>query len=93
MTERDLLAADSIPSRAADPARFVTAVIITYNCYTSIEQTILAVANQVGRVILLTTDRSRETQMRSGAQSIVIDCRVVNSFPRAGILVSGRPST
>ena len=53
MTARDLLADDSIPARAADPARFVTAVIITYNCYTSIERTILAVANQVGRVIIV----------------------------------------
>jgi hypothetical protein len=48
MTEGDLLAADSIPAPAANSVRSVTAVITTYNCYTSIERTILAVANQVG---------------------------------------------
>jgi rhamnosyltransferase len=61
MTERDLLAADTIAARAADPARFVAAVIITYNCYTSIERTILAVANQVGRVIIVDNGSEPET--------------------------------
>jgi len=53
MTERDLLAVNSIAERAALPARLVAAVIITYNCYTSIERTILAVAYQVGTVIIV----------------------------------------
>jgi rhamnosyltransferase len=60
-TERDLLAVGSIAAPAADPARFVVAVIITYNCYTSIEQTILAVANQVGRVIIVDNGSEPET--------------------------------
>ncbi len=45
MTARDLLADGSIRAGAAGPARFVAAVITTYNCYTSIERTILAIAN------------------------------------------------
>ena len=61
MAERYLPAADSIPARAADPVRFVTAVITTYNCYTSIERTILAVANQVGRVIIVDNGSEPET--------------------------------
>ncbi len=61
MTERDLLAAGSITARAADPARFVAAVIITYNCYTSIERTILAVADQVGKVIIVDNGSGPET--------------------------------
>jgi hypothetical protein len=48
MTERDLLAAGSIAARAADPARFVAAVIITYNC-------------QVGRVIIVDNGSEPET--------------------------------
>jgi rhamnosyltransferase len=61
MTEHDLLAAGSITARNADPARFVAAVIITYNCYTSIERTILAVANQVGRVMIVDNGSEPET--------------------------------
>ncbi len=61
MTERDLLAAGSIAAQVADPGRFVAAVIITYNCYTSIERTILAVANQVGRVIVVDNGSEPET--------------------------------
>jgi len=59
MTEHDLRAAIAV--RASDPAHFVAAVIITYNCYTSIEQTILAVANQVGRVIIVDNGSEPET--------------------------------
>ncbi len=61
MTKRDLLAADSTAAQAEDPAQSVTAVIITYNCYTSIERTILAVANQVGRVIVVDNGSEPET--------------------------------
>ncbi len=69
MTERELLAADSIATRAADPARFVAAVIVTYNCYTPIEQTILAVANQVGRVIIV--DNGSEPQALNTIRSAI----------------------
>ena len=61
MAEGYLPAADSIPARAADSVRSVTAVITTYNCYTSIERTILAVANQVGRVIIVDNGSEPET--------------------------------
>jgi rhamnosyltransferase len=53
MTERDHRTDGSIAAPTANPARFVAAVIITYNCYTSIERTILAVANQVSSVIII----------------------------------------
>lgn len=69
MTEHDLLAAASIAARAADPARCVTAVIITYNCYTSIERTILAVASQVGRVIIV--DNGSETETLNAIRSAI----------------------
>lgn len=61
MTVRDLLADDSIPAGAAGPNRFVAAVITTYNCYTSIERTILAIANQVGKVIVVDNGSDPET--------------------------------
>ena len=61
MTARDLLADDSIPAGVAGPARFVAAVITTYNCYTSIERTILAIANQVGKVIIVDNGSEPET--------------------------------
>jgi rhamnosyltransferase len=61
MTERDLPTSNPIAARAADPTRFVAAVIITYNCYTSIERTILAVASQVGRVIIVDNGSEPET--------------------------------
>jgi rhamnosyltransferase len=61
MAERYLPAAYSIPARAADSVRSVTAVVTTYNCYTSIERTILAVANQVGRVIIVDNGSEPET--------------------------------
>jgi len=61
MDERYLPAADSVPARAADSVRSVTAVITTYNCYTSIERTIVAVANQVGRVIVVDNGSEPET--------------------------------
>jgi rhamnosyltransferase len=53
MTTRDLLTDDSIPAGEAAPARLVAAVITTYNCYTSIERTILAIVNQVDKVIIV----------------------------------------
>lgn len=53
MSVRDLQAADSIQAASTSPDHFVAAIIITYNCYTSIERTILAVANQVARVIIV----------------------------------------
>ncbi len=61
MAERYLPAADSIPARAADSVRSVTAVITTYNCYTSIERTILAIANQVGKVIIVDNGSEPDT--------------------------------
>jgi rhamnosyltransferase len=61
MTARDLLANGSIPAGAAGPARFVAAVITTYNCYTSIERTILAIASQVGKVIIVDNGSEPET--------------------------------
>src|ERR1700691_5221523 len=69
MTERDLVAEDSIAARAADPARFVAAVIITYNCYTSIERTILAVANEVSRVIIV--DNGSEPEALNAIRSAI----------------------
>jgi rhamnosyltransferase len=69
MTERDLIADDSITARAADPARFVAAVIITYNCYTSIERTILAVANQVSRMIIV--DNGSEPEALNSIRSAI----------------------
>ena len=70
MAELYLPAADSVPARAADSGRSVTAVITTYNCYTSIERTILAVANQVGRVIIVDNGSEPETldAIRSGIE-------------------------
>ncbi len=53
MARRDLLADGSVSEAAAGPARFVAAVITTYNCYTSIERTILAIADQVAKVIIV----------------------------------------
>ncbi len=51
----------SIPTGAGDPAPFVAAVITTYNCYTPIERTILAVASQVDRVIIVDNGSKPET--------------------------------
>jgi rhamnosyltransferase len=70
MTEGYLPAADSVSVRSADSARLVTAVITTYNCYTSIERTMLAVANQVGRVIIVDNGSEPETldAIRSGIE-------------------------
>ncbi len=39
----------------------MAAVITTYNCYTSISRTILAVANQVGEVIIVDNGSEPET--------------------------------
>ena len=39
----------------------MAAVITTYNCYTSIERTILAIANQVGKVIIVDNGSEPET--------------------------------
>ena len=61
MAERYLPADGSIPAGAAGPARFVAAVITTYNCYTSIEQTILAIAKQVDKVIIVDNGSEPET--------------------------------
>ena len=61
MTTRDLLPDDPVPEAAAGPARFVAAVITTYNCYTSIERTILAIANQVAKVIIVDNGSEPET--------------------------------
>jgi rhamnosyltransferase len=61
MTARDLLADDSVSAGLAGPARFVAAVITTYNCYTSIEPTILAIADQVGKVIIVDNGSEPET--------------------------------
>jgi rhamnosyltransferase len=43
------------------PACFVAAVIVTYNCYTAIERTILAAADQVCRVIIVDNGSEPET--------------------------------
>jgi rhamnosyltransferase len=61
MTAHDLLADGSIPAGAADPGPFVAAVITTYNCYTSIERTILAIVNQVDKVIIVDNGSEPET--------------------------------
>lgn len=61
MTAHDLLADGSVPAGVAGSARSVAAVITTYNCYTSIERTILAIANQVGRVIIVDNGSEPET--------------------------------
>jgi rhamnosyltransferase len=61
MTDGYLPAASAAPARAADSIRQVTAVITTYNCYTSIERTILAVASQVGKVIIVDNGSEPET--------------------------------
>ena len=61
MAESYLPAGDSAPAVPQDWVRSVTAVITTYNCYTSIERTILAVANQVGSVIIVDNGSEPET--------------------------------
>lgn len=61
MTARDLLAEESAPAGTAAPARFVAAVITTYNCHTSIERTILAIASQVAKVIIVDNGSDPET--------------------------------
>ena len=61
MAQRYLPAADSIPVQATGSARSVTAVITTYNCYTSIERTILAIVNQVSKVIIVDNGSEPET--------------------------------
>jgi rhamnosyltransferase len=61
MTSHDLLADDLTPAGAASPACLVAAVITTYNCYTSIEPTILAIASQVGKVIIVDNGSEPET--------------------------------
>ena len=61
MMARDLLADDSVPAEADGPARYVAAVITTYNCYTSIERTILAIVNQVDKVVIVDNGSEPET--------------------------------
>jgi rhamnosyltransferase len=61
MTARGLLAGRSIPAEVAGPAPYVAAVITTYNCYTSIERTILAIAKQVDRVIIVDNGSGPDT--------------------------------
>lgn len=84
MTTRDLLTAHSIRARVADPARFVTAVIITYNCHTSIERTIRAVASQVGRVIIV--DNGSEPEALDAINNAI--CR--NGLQNCDFLPQGR---
>lgn len=88
MTARDLLADDSIPAGAASPAGYVAAVITTYNCYTSIERTILAIADQVGKVIIVdngsepeTLDAIRGAIERNGLQT----CELLSQSRNLGI--------
>jgi rhamnosyltransferase len=90
MTERNLLAADSTAARAADPARFVAAVIITYNCYTPIERTILAVANQVGRVIIVDNGSEPEAlnTIRSAIDNRLQSCEFLPQDRNLGIGVA-----
>ena len=52
MTARDSLADDWVLAEADGPARYVAAVI-TYNCYNSIERTILAIVNQVDTAVIV----------------------------------------
>jgi rhamnosyltransferase len=61
MVERYLPADDSILAGAASPDPFVAAVITTYNSYTSIERTILAIAKQVDRIIIVDNGSEPET--------------------------------
>ncbi len=93
MTARDLLADGSIRAGAAGPARFVAAVITTYNCYTSIERTILAIANQVGKVIIVdngsepeTLDAIRGAIASPGAVAELVRCFMDHEAQHVGIV-------
>ncbi len=61
MNVRNLQTGDLLQAESTDLTHFVAAIIITYNCYTSIERTILAVASQVGRVIIVDNGSDPET--------------------------------